>query len=170
MTSETAGATDPFDAASLATASKGTREIHAYWANSRGDRRLPRRADFDPADVPHLLANFMLIDVEGVRPDGVGIFRYRVVGAYEVGNRGHNPTGRLVEDGFFAPSLEEAIGAYERARTRGEPYYARINFEDDRGRLVFEDSILLPYSEDGETVSQILVYSERRLRASETPR
>lgn len=149
---------------------EGVRTILAYWDASRDARVLPRRVDFNPMDLPGHLPGLMLIDVEGVRPDGLGIYRYRVVGGYEVANRGHNPTGQLVEQGYFAESLESALADYERVRLTGKPLFGPVTFIDDRGRRVSEESVLLPYSEDSEMVSQILVYSERQVRPSETPR
>ena len=38
--------------------------------------------------------------------------------------------------------------------------YDRLDFVNDRNLRVQEQSIMLPFSEDGETVSQLLVYSE----------
>ena len=35
-----------------------------YWLSKRGDRRLPSRADIDPAEIPELLPNVILIDVD----------------------------------------------------------------------------------------------------------
>lgn len=112
-------------------------------------------------DLPRHLPGILLIDVEGVRPDGTGIYRYRVVGGNEVANRGHNPTGLLVEEGFYAESLEDALAHYEAVRTVKRPIYERVIFLDDKDRPVHEDSILVPFSEDGTTVTQILVYSEQ---------
>ncbi|WPZ34857.1 PAS domain-containing protein [Thalassobaculum sp. OXR-137] len=137
------------------------RTLLTYWNDKRGTRAMPSRADFDPMDVPRLLPRLLLIDVEGVRSDGAGIFRYRVVGGTEVANRGHNPTGRLVEEGFYAESLENALAHYEAVRQSKCPIYDRVTFLDDRSRPVHEDTILLPFSEDGTTVSQILVYSQQ---------
>ncbi len=149
---------------------ENVRAILAYWVDSLDGRRMPQRADFDPMDLPSLLPGLMLIDVEGLRPDGLGIYRYRVVGGYEIRNRGYNPTGQLVEEGFFAESLESALADYERVRKTARPLFGPVTFVDDRHRRIDEESILLPYSEDGETVSQILVFSERQVRSSETTR
>lgn len=156
---ETLGAGTPDELPATATAA--IRSLLEYWNERRGPRDMPRRSDFDPMDVPRHLPGLLLIDVEGVRPDGIGIYRYRVVGGNEVANRGHNPTGRLVEDGFYAVSLEEALADYDAVRTSGRPLYARVTFLDERERPVHEDTILVPFSEDGTTVTQILVYSEK---------
>lgn len=145
-----------------ADTSETVRAIVVYWAEKRHSRAMPRRADFDPMDLPRHLPGIILLDVEGVRADGKGIYRYRVVGGHEVDNRGHNPTGRLVEQGFYAETLESAVADYEAVRLSGRPLYAPVSFLDEKGRRVREDSVLLPFSEDGEAVTQILVYSERR--------
>lgn len=127
---------------------------------------MPQRRDFDPADVPRHLPGILLIDVEGITDDGagetVGIYRYRVVGSQEVANRGHNPTGKLVFEGYFAGSLEDALRSYEIVRRSKSFLYEPMQFITDDHLTIDEYSILLPFSEDGETVSQILVYSERR--------
>lgn len=127
---------------------------------------MPQRRDFDPADVPRHLPGILLIDVEGITDDGagetVGIYRSRVVGSQEVANRGHNPTGKLVFEGYFAGSLEDALRSYEIVRRSKSFLYEPMQFITDDHLTIDEYSILLPFSEDGETVSQILVYSERR--------
>lgn len=138
------------------------RSIVDYWFARRRDRAMPTRADFDPMDLPRHLPGMILVGIEGAKPDGRGVYRYRVVGEEEVRNRGHNPTGRLLEDGFYAESLESALADYEAVRMTRRPLYAPLAFLDDKDRRILEDSVLLPLSEDGETVSQILVYSERR--------
>ena len=82
---------------------------------------MPRRADIDPADFKSHLPGILLVDVEGTDARGVGIFRYRVVGTGEVTLRGHDPTGKRVEEGFFGPSLADVIGLDELVR-RGRSF------------------------------------------------
>lgn len=123
---------------------------------------MPRREDFDPMALPRLLTGIMLIDVEGVDGAGVGIYRYRLVGETEVENRGYNPTGQLVQQGYFGPSQEDAIRSYETVRRSCSFLYEPLRFLAHGYKDIDEFSILLPFTEDGETVSQILVYSELR--------
>jgi hypothetical protein len=149
------------------------RSILDYWAARRRHGLIPNRADFDPMDLPRHLPGILLVGIEGLKPDGTGIYRYRVVGEDEVSNRGHNPTGKLLDEGFYAESLESALADYEAVRKSGRPLYAPVAFMDDKGRRILEDSVMLPFSADGVTVSQVLVYSERRpdpLMTSETRR
>ncbi len=152
---------EAFNPGVLEAATPGVRQLFDYWDACRAGRSMPSREDFDPIDLPRLMPGMILVDVEGERPDGSGIFRYRLVGSDEVEARRHNPTGKLIEDGYYASSLDSALGAYEFVRSRGIPLYDPLDFVDRRGRRVQESSILLPFSEDGVTVSQILVYSER---------
>ena len=137
-------------------------EIFHYWDGLRQGRSLPRRADFRPEAVPRHLSGILLVDVEGVDDAGVGIYRYRVVGTNEVRLRGHDPTGKLVREGFFWANLEDALAGYEAVRLRKVHLYEVADFISPEGRWRSEYAILLPFSEDGETVSQILVYSLAR--------
>lgn len=151
---------DITDVSLLKAASKPVREIYTYWQTRRGDRPMPRRADFDPIDLPHHMPGLLLIDVLPATPSGPIRYRYRVVGNWEVDARGHNPTGKLVDDGFHAQSKEYALAAYDRVRASGVPMYNLLDFVNDRNLRIQDQSIMLPFSEDGETVSQLLVYSE----------
>ena len=137
-------------------------DMFHYWDGLRGDRAMPRRADFAPEAVVRHLPGILLIDVEGVDAEGLGIYRYRVVGTEEVRLRGHDPTGKLVQEGFFWSSAEEALECYETIRKGRSFLYETAEFVSPDGRWRSEYAIILPFSEDGETVSQILVYSLAR--------
>ncbi len=151
-----------FDENLLAKSTANLRSLYAYWKECCGDRRMPSRRDFDPMHLPRLLPGVLLIDVEAPDESGRPVFRYRVVGGWEVDARGHNPTGKTVDEGFHGESLESARRDYETVCRMRAPLYGPLDFVDRRGVRFFQDSIVLPLSEDGETVSQILVYSERR--------
>ena len=153
---------EPGDTGFLSDTSYLIREIYEYWDEIRGSRRMPRRRDFDPVDVPAHLPGLLLVDVEGVDEAGIGRYRYRVVGTAEVANRGHDPTGKLVVDGFFGPSRENILESYEAVRRSRTFFYEPLHFSADDQRIIDEYSILLPFSEDGSNVSQILVFSQRR--------
>lgn len=137
--------------------------LFRYWDTKRGDRAMPRRADIDPLDFHGHLPGVLLIDVEGVDSHGVGIYRYRVVGTAEVTLRGHDPTGLLVPEGFIGPSLEDVLACYELVRRRRTFLYDPLGYWTPEGRWVDEHTLFLPLSKDGETVTQILVYSEMRM-------
>ena len=80
---------------------KKVAELFHYWDERRGERLMPRRADISPEDFSAHLPGILLVDVEGTDSNDIGIYRYRVVGTGEVTLRGHDPTGKRVEEGFF---------------------------------------------------------------------
>ncbi len=143
------------------SASDRIKSILAYWDRIRANRPMPMRTDFDPLDIPQHLSGILLLDVEGCDADGNGIYRYRVVGTEEVRNRGYNPTGRLVQEGCYGASLENALADYNFICQHRSFLYQPIEYRTERNLTVREQSILLPLSEDGENVTQILVYSHR---------
>ncbi len=140
-------------------------ELFRYWEERRAGRRMPCRADIDPADFKRHLPNVLLVDVLGVDERGVGVFRYRVVGTGEVALRGNDPTGKLVAESFLGPSREEVIACYETVRRERRFFYDPHAFKTPEGRVHECCTIFLPLSEDGVNVSQILVYSKKRPRA-----
>ena len=134
--------------------------IYDYWDRRRSGRMMPRRADIDPTDFPDYLPGILLIDVEGEDARGQGIYRYRVVGTREVLNRQFDPTGGLVENGNFAKSKNDALRSYETVRLQRAAIFERLTFRSEKGVPIDEDSVMLPLSENGTDVAQILVYSE----------
>lgn len=146
----------------LASCPKEIAEIFHYWTRKRGDRLMPRRAEIAPEDFVSHLPGILLVDVEGLDENGIGIFRYRVVGTEEVALRGFDPTGKPVQEGFFGPSLTDVLECYDYVRRERTFIYDPLEYETPDGRWRNESSIFLPLSEDGETVSQIMVYSIKR--------
>ena len=70
--------------------SRRVQRLHEYWrAKSGADDPVPRRRDIDPVELPDLLPNLMLVDVERnpLR------FRYRLVGTRVVDFSYHDFTG-----------------------------------------------------------------------------
>ena len=136
------------------------RAVFAYWDGLRDGRPMPSREDFDPLAIPRHLPGILMVEVEGVDEDGVGIYRYRVVGTTEVQNRGHNPTGELVRDGFFGASLDAVLAIYERVRRNKTCFYTPLDFVTEDYLPVSEFAILLPFGNAAGDVTHILVYSE----------
>ncbi|NMM43848.1 PAS domain-containing protein [Rhodospirillaceae bacterium KN72] len=140
----------------------GVRAVFDYWIGIRAARHLPLRADFDPMAIRKHLPSVLLVDIEGLTNDGTGIYRYRLAGEREIQARGVNPKGRLVTEAYYGPAADVSIANFETVRTTCAPHFIVLEFVNDRGLRVNEESVLLPFSEDGQTVSQILVFSEER--------
>jgi hypothetical protein len=132
------------------------REIHVYWDGKRRGRRMPSRADIDPAEMIPFLPNLMLVDVASVEPLSLV---YRLVGTREVTARGNDPTGRTVAEAFYGRSLDGALGNYRAVIEGRAPVFDPDDKASPHGRLSERGSIFLPLSDDGETVNKVMVYT-----------
>ena len=130
-----------------------------YWEEKRGDRMMPSRADIDPLELKRYLPGIILIDVVADRRRYV----YRLVGTREVAMRGKDPTGQSMIDGFFGPNLAEALSIPDRVVAMRSPFFLARSFVAPDGRLGDEELVMLPLSDDGETVNKILGYTHHRL-------
>jgi hypothetical protein len=133
----------------------GLQPLLRYWEQKRGDRRMPRRADIEPSDLVPYLPCMMIVDVVA----DVRRYVYRLVGTREVEMRGHDPTGRPVLEAFLGAGPEEVFSNYDRVVESRAPHVDTETVVTTENRLDDSEVIFLPLSEDGETVSQILVYT-----------
>lgn len=140
----------------LASCHPSIREIHAYWDGKRRGRRMPSRADIDPAEMVPFLPNLTLVDVASTEPLSLV---YRLVGTREVAARGNDPTGRTVAEAFYGRSLEGAMANYRAVIDGRIPVFDPDDKTSPHGRLSERGSIFLPLSDDGETVNKVLVYT-----------
>ena len=90
----------------LARSSDAIKRMYGYWRSKCAGDRLPPRRAIDPVEIPRLLPHITIVEVV---PDERR-YVYRLVGTKEVEIRGRDPTGKSVLDGFFGPSLDDAIG------------------------------------------------------------
>ncbi len=90
-------------------------------------------------------------------------FVYRPLGTREVKMRGRDPTGKGVAEGFFATSADCAIAAYQDVVTRRAPRYEQRSFMTPDHRFGSEQSIILPLSDDGETINKLIAYTHHHL-------
>lgn len=141
--------------ARIAASHDSIRALHEYWRRKAGDLRMPRRADIDPAEIKAFLPAIILVDVVADERR----FVYRLVGTAEVAERGYDPTGKAVADGYYGGSAEDALASYQYPVDHRAPYCFREPFAGPDGRIETEDIIYLPLSEDGEAVNMILVYT-----------
>lgn len=139
----------------LVSCHETVREVVAYWRSKCAGRPMPKRADLDPAELKTYLPSIMLVDV--VLDDRR--FVYRLVGTREVAGRGEDPTGKSVRDAYYAESREAALACYDYVvRERRpfcfiEPYLTADDWQEH------EDTVYLPLSEDGESVTMVVVYT-----------
>ena len=138
----------------LARSSDAIKQMYRYWRSKCGEGRMPKRSAIDPVDIPRLLPQITIVEVV---PDERR-YVYRLVGTKEVEIRGRDPTGRSVIEGFFGPSLDDALSCYDAVVRTRAPHYDDAPYITPDGRYSDDETLFLPLSEDGETVNRILVF------------
>ena len=135
---------------------RAMRELHDYWHLARDGRCMPGRRDIDPVTLPRRLPpDLLLIDVLAGPPR----FRIRLMGTGIVAVLGEDWTGRFVDE---IDSLSETVSAqYLETVTKATPTlhgndYISIDPRIGLERRLEYERLLLPLSEDGETVSMLL--------------
>jgi hypothetical protein len=114
--------------------------LYAYWKEKR-----------DPLDFPYLLGNVALIDVLGPPQR----FRIRLFGDNLVRKVGIEVTGRMLDE-VPLPQLSQHFALRCRQIVeRGTPYRTKGDYFMDE-RPSRHELLVLPFSEDGESVSMLL--------------
>jgi len=128
-------------------------ELYEYWLEKQGRRQIPSREDIDPSEIASLLPHIMLIDVlDGER------FRIRMVGTALDDATGVNATGRLLSEVMPAgPYADYVQGLYQEVVREKTPIYAECEHSDPERVPHATIRLILPLSDDGETVSAALV-------------
>lgn len=129
-----------------------------YWDRIRGNRPMPARRDLDPAAIVPLLPHVVLMDV--LRDGSPGAawpidFRYRLLGTLADANMSARYTGRRMSElphqrppGELWTGLQW-VAEHRVPRVNSVPY---VGPHKDFMKVV---DIMLPLSEDGETVNML---------------
>jgi len=130
--------------------------LRAYWEGKRQGRAMPRRSNISPAELKEHLGWVMILEVM----PGAKDFRYKLIGTLVTEYFSADATGKTVMESFRETQGEETAKAinYLFRRVAREKIVLRVlgdaNWLED-GMEEFE-SLYLPLSDDGETVSHIL--------------
>jgi hypothetical protein len=125
------------------------RVLAEYWLSIHPAKGLPGRQHLDPCDVPSLLSNIFLIDIDAPALR----FTWRLMGTALVKIFGRDHTGLPMEgayrDGKRAHAYQAvcAIVATRQPRWRRAP----ASFATDREYLTME-RVVFPLARDGEVV------------------
>jgi hypothetical protein len=130
-------------------------QAYEYWRRKAAGRKLPRRRDIDPVEIPKLLPDVMLVDVE---PDGR--YRYRLIGTENSQAHGMKATGRHLDEVLPGPEYRNHVLAlYDESVQKKQALYSECLFLSPQ-RLAPERHtkvLFMPLSEDGETVNMVFV-------------
>ena len=127
--------------------------FYRYWSDKRRGRTMPSRADLDVAEMKSWLGYLHLVEVRGDPPD----FHYRVFGTQIAEELGFDLTGRSIDDNP-ASGVAELRHSYEEVVARKAPLYQVHEMIGLKGVLRY-NRMLLPLSDDDETVNMVLVLS-----------
>ena len=144
------------------------RALFDYWlaihpAGTGDGARLPGRRHFDPIDIPELLPNIWMIDVErdaedSTKKNKIKGFRFRLIGTEIVKFTGRDATGLALDEAYPDYRNTEAYRAHHAVADSGRPGYRKSGVLSNPERGFAEaERIYLPLAEDGRTVDIILV-------------
>jgi len=129
------------------------REMFAYWQSIHPADGLPGRQHFDPIDIPRLLPNLRLVDVEGRPPR----FKTRLMGTVLLDFFGVEHTGHYFDDMYPKFSRSRTYQDLFDVAVNGRPNWRRgvpgLVYEKD---FVTVERVFLPLAEDGSTVDMIV--------------
>lgn len=125
--------------------------VFDYWRAKIKDGRLPSRMDIDPLDLPYVLGNMILVDVER----DPWRFRYRLAGSKVTSRLGIDPTGKYVDEHPDPTHRQNLQAVYTEVATTGLPKaYARDQVIDNRYRRY--DVLVVPLSDETGEVGMIM--------------
>lgn len=132
--------------------SEALRQLHQYWLSKLDNRPMPRRSDLDPTDIPHLLRNVVLVDVdhEPLR------LRFRLIGTHITEAVKRDMTGRYFDEAYdetISAGMTQLYGVTVQSK-KPIRHFSRAIFAGMDYRHY--EAVHLPLSEDGETVTMVL--------------
>jgi hypothetical protein len=128
------------------------RALYSYWISKRGTRRMPRRADIDPVDIPSLLPSVFLVDVGGPPLR----FRFRLIGTAICARWGGDATGKYLDEVDVDGEHDTMRRQYAAVVETGMPRFDVEEFITDSGRYLHYQRLLLPLSADDLTPNMLL--------------
>ncbi|HTW53658.1 MAG TPA: PAS domain-containing protein [Stellaceae bacterium] len=147
-------ASGPISEASFIDAPRDSRikALFAYWNGVRGERKMPARADIDPAAIPRLLPHVFMY---GVSSDGG--YTIRLVGEDVVSFVGHNATGSPAGTIMPPRSAEVIVKILDAVTNEQVPKFraGKAHWLAAKSHRDYE-ACFLPLSADGESVNVVL--------------
>ena len=127
-------------------------ELLDYWQSRCVKDTIPSRADFDPADLPHLLPRLILVDVLREPED----FRFRLIGSFFYEHSRKPLTGMKFSDLYSLPERSTLWKDYRMVVQTGRPYYGEVPYVGPSTRTSHVMHLLLPLARNGKEVDMVL--------------
>lgn len=128
-----------------------SRRLLAFWTEKRAGHAIAPKAAIDPLELKFALGHLVMFEVltDPLR------FRYRLTGSSLTSRFGYDLTGKTTEDHpdpDFRALAHRSLSAVVSSR---EPFAYQRHILID-GRIHHYETVLLPFSTDGETVDVLL--------------
>ncbi len=119
-------------------------QLMRYWL-SLLEADLPDYRRFDPLDIPNLLRDLAVVEVERPGPR----FRFRLYGTRVADIRGKDLTGQYIGDpDVFTPDLNRIYRqSYVDVLETGRPLFSIVPYELDRRSVGNYHRLLLPFTD-----------------------
>lgn len=132
-----------------------------HWQSKRRGDALPARADLDPVEMKEWLPGLVLVNVTP-DPGRCPPYRltYRLIGTRARDLRGHEATGKSVEDAYFGNSRDEIMENYRLVIEERQVVYDGDRTLSKSGSRLEAETLLLPLASDGRTVDMVICYQE----------
>lgn len=134
----------------------GLVELFEHWKTLRGERSMPQRSDFDPINVPRLLSTICLVEVI----NGGSDYYYRVAGSRLEDMTGQKMQNRLFSEITHVEARASMTATCEACVQSAAPVVIKNQLREPGRDHLSITAIILPLSEDGETVNMILTLTE----------
>jgi hypothetical protein len=123
-----------------------------YWNRQRRGRKMPGRRDIDPTELgAGLLPSVQLTEVV----DGGMRFRYRLAGTGIVEAFGTEFTNKYVDELLSGEPRAFVHSFYRAVCENRQPIFVRSRYINHRDFGLTANRLLMPLSQDGETVTMI---------------
>ena len=128
----------------------GANALFNAWHQACGVRPMPSRADIGPAEIQRLMPNIQLFEVIG----GGERFFTRSAGTATYGD--FDPAGAFWDEVPFGVERIHVQAALREVVARKQPNLAAREVGDDANGKIALEEVLLPLSQDGQTVNMII--------------
>jgi hypothetical protein len=135
-------------------------ELYAYWERKRGARRMPARGDIDPADLKRILPSIILARMERESRR----VRFTLVGTRCVAHAAMDYTNHYLDEIDFSCDFDTDWHEVYRVLARERrPIFGIVKTFLKDSRVCELAELLLPLSDDGETVTHCIAIEDARL-------
>lgn len=128
--------------------------LHAHWESLRRNRPGPTLKEFDLLQIPSpLLPCTVIVDYLA----NEGVFKFRYYGSQVANRHSQEMTGKTTADFNWKPFGEALDKEYRAFLARGKPEYVSFSYTNEIGAKELHRVLRMPLSEDGKTITGILI-------------